>query len=280
MSEVGQELSADKKILQFFGIKRMPFTTQIEVDNLLETKAMRGHELKMSLAVKNHEFLVLLGQPGCGKSTLLRHFVAKLNQSETTIIYISESQLSPRWLYGNSLISLGLEPKFYRGDSKRALNVKLEELLNAGKQILVIVDEAHLTCSETLQEIRFFLNSSQFDAGSNVSLILAGQNELMNILKRPQNIAINQRIDYVCHLDPLSKEECKEYIDLRLKDVNCTQEFLTPDAFDRVFDLSQGCMRIVNKICKHVMLYSAYKNKLPADVELIDEIAVQEMLCL
>jgi type II secretory pathway predicted ATPase ExeA len=67
--------------------------------------------------------------------------------------------LTPRWFYKGLLDDLGIEAKFYRGDSKRQMHKQLEvirEVLH--KNVVAIVDEAHLLEKETLEEIRFVLN--------------------------------------------------------------------------------------------------------------------------
>lgn len=88
---------------------------------------------------------------------------------------------------------LGLESRFYRGDSKRQLQQEIEIIRGVRHQKLVcILDEAHLLEKETLEEFRFLLNY-RFDSMSPMVVVLVGQTELWdNKLKLQKYSAIRQ----------------------------------------------------------------------------------------
>lgn len=89
------------------------------------------------------------------------------------------------------LDQMGLEARFYRGDSKRQLQKEI----------------AHLLGKETLEEFRFLLNY-RFDSASPMSLILVGQTELWDQKLRLQSYAaIRQRIDMNIVLNRLDRAE-------------------------------------------------------------------------
>ncbi len=107
---------------------------------------------------------------------------------------------------------------------------------------------------------------------------LKRQEELWDILRRPENRAISRRADYAGRTVPLNEDECRQYIDLRLSEVDYRGPALwTDDGLQRIIKLSGGCMRCINKICAHVMLHCALRKELPADGALIDLIAGQEL---
>lgn len=272
------------EILDFFKLKRLPFDNSPGVDNIMTTPLTNAIEMKLAMAVYERKFAVLTGMPGSGKSTLLRHFATKVAEpTDTKIIYITESRLSPRWLYSDALRTLGLEPKFYRGDCRRMLQNKITDLTSrCNTSICFIIDEAHLLDKEMLQEVRFFLNftvneQAGYDSRSMVALILAGQDELWTKLKNPDNTAILQRIDFVCRTKFLTKDECAQYIKNRMAEVGFSAELLTPAAQERVFEYTGGCMRVINKLCLHIVMYGAKAEQLPVDLPLVEQIIEQEM---
>lgn len=115
-------------------------------------------------------------------------------------MYISDSALTPRNFYWEILNQLGCECKFYRSDAKRQLNKEIMNLIDIHKKIPVIItDEAHLLTREMLEEIRFLLNY-RMDSYNPMSLILVGQSELRDTLKKQIYEAIYQRIDLRYHL--------------------------------------------------------------------------------
>ena len=55
---------------------------------------------------------------------------------------------------------MGIESRFYRGDSKRQLQKEVEILRGVhGLKVVCVLDEAHLLEKETIEEFRFLLLS-------------------------------------------------------------------------------------------------------------------------
>ena len=87
-------------------------------------------------------FAVVTADPGCGKSTLIRRFYSELPREEYIILYLSDSKLTPRWFYKGMLDQLGLEARFYRGDSKRQLQQQIEIIHGVQhKKVVCVLDE-------------------------------------------------------------------------------------------------------------------------------------------
>ena len=123
-----------------------------------------------------------------------------------SVIYI-EFKLTPRWFYKGLLDQLGIESKFYRGDAKRQLHKEIEILRGVQKkQVVCVLDEAHLLEKETLEEFRFLLNF-KFDSMNPMSLILIGQTELWDKGKLQRYTAIRQRVDMNCVLPHLDRAQ-------------------------------------------------------------------------
>ena len=158
----------------FFGMTHTPFSRDIPTDQLYESQAMRETLGRLYYVADRQLFAVVTADSGCGKSTLLRKFYADLPQSDYMVLYLSDSKLTPRWFYKGLLDQLGLESRFYRGDSKRQLQQEIEIIRGVQKKkVVCILDEAHLLEKETLEEFRFLLNY-RFDSMSPLALVLVG----------------------------------------------------------------------------------------------------------
>ncbi len=245
-------------VLERFCLKTLPFMKDIEVENLFRSENWEVCYDKLRYAVENKLFTVLTSPPGCGKSTMLRALKDKLNPNRYEFIYLSESNLSPRWLYNLILRHFGVKEYYYRGDGKKAVHEQFavtRELKH--KEIIVCVDEAHLLSLETLQELRFFLNSD-LDSVSLVSLILSGQTELRSNLRRDICEAIRQRIAFPVSIEPMSRDLIARYIEAHLVAAGSDKTSLFSDeAVDIVYAESGGAMRIVNQICSLALMAAA-----------------------
>ena len=146
----------------FFGMEHTPFVRDIPAEKLYESDAFRETLGRLCYVADRQMFAVVTADPGCGKSTLIRRFYSELPREEYIILYLSDSKLTPRWFYKGMLDQLGLEARFYRGDSKRQLQQQIEIIHGVQhKKVVCVLDEAHLLEKETLEEFRFLLNYFQ-----------------------------------------------------------------------------------------------------------------------
>lgn len=264
---------------QFFSMEHTPYTRNIPTDRLYTSAKIEDAIGRLKYAADNRQFAVVMSEPGCGKSTLARMFVSRLPKDRYLPLYISDSKLTPRWLYAGLLDQMGAEAKFYRGDSKRILQKELEEIRNVQhKNVICILDEAHLLGRETLEEFRFLLNQD-YDSTSPMALILIGQKELWEEKLRLQKYtAIRQRIYMHVILDRLDRAETSRYMQAHLAYSGCTMELFTSDAEDEIHKISAGIPRMINRICTKSLLYAYQQQKRLIDGHMVRYVADHEML--
>lgn len=263
----------------FFEMDHTPFVRNIPEDRLFESKAFLETLGRLSYVADRQMFAVVTSDPGCGKSTLIRRFYADLPKEEYIMLYLSDSKLTPRWFYKGMLDQLGLEARFYRGDSKRQLQQQLEIIRGVQhKKVVCVLDEAHLLEKETLEEFRFLLNY-KFDSMSPMAVVLVGQTELWdNKLKLQRYAAIRQRIDMYCVLPHLDRSETEQYIKSQIAYSGCTQELFTDKALDENYRSSTGIPRMINRVCEKCLMYAAQQQKRLVDDYMVKYVTEHEML--
>ena len=197
----------------FFGMKHTPFTRNVPPERLYESASTANILGRLGYVADRQLFAVLTSDAGCGKSTMIRKFADSLSRDEYILLYLSDSKLTPSWLYKRMLRQLGLEPKFYRSEAKDQLQNEIRRIrANDKKKIVCVLDEAHLLDKETLEEFRFLLNF-EFDSTSPMALILVGQTELwVEKLRLQRYAAIRQRIDVNCVIPHLDRAETERYV--------------------------------------------------------------------
>jgi len=119
--------------------------------------------------------------------------------------------------------------------------------------VVLVMDEAHLLDDRTLEEIRLLTNSD-FDRTSPLTVIMVGQLSLRSRLKQTGFEALNQRLRFRYALEGFSEEETAEYIKLRLRSANISDDLFTSDAVKSIFLAAQGIPREINNICTAVLL--------------------------
>ena len=98
----------------------------------------------IDLSVPSNKVSVIIGSNGCGKSTLIRRFYSELPKEDYIVLYLSDSKLTPRWFYKGLLDQLGLESRFYRGDSKRQLQQEIEIIRGVQHRKVVCILMKHI----------------------------------------------------------------------------------------------------------------------------------------
>jgi general secretion pathway protein A len=260
----------------FFGMKHTPFTRDIPVEKLYSSIGYEEALGRLVYASERQLFAVLTANVGCGKTTIIRSLSEKLDKDLFTMMYISDSKLTPRWLYKGMLEQLGIDAKFYRGDSRRQLHKELEiQKCVYNKRLVCCVDESHLLDRETLEEVRFLLNSN-FDSQSPMALILIGQNELWDKFKLQQYAAIRQRIDIRCHLPELDRSQTGAYIEQHLKFAGVTDIF-TDKAVEEIYRYSAGSLRSINRASTHALIYASQHAKRLVDDHMMRDVIENEL---
>jgi type II secretory pathway predicted ATPase ExeA len=257
----------------FYEMRRTPFTNSIPVDALYESEKHKEILGRLSYAAEENKFAVVTAGVGAGKSTLVRKFARSLNMEKYTVLYLADSQLTPRHFYKGLFEQLGIEARIYRGDAKRQLHKQLKLVRDVyHRNVIVIVDEAHLLDRETLEEVRFVLNT-EMDSCNPMALVLVGQNELWEKLKMQLYAAIRGRIDIKCELPGMDRAELDAYMAAHLAYAGGKTEIFTDAAVNELLKYSAGSARAVNKAATHCLMSAAQRAK-----KLIDDSMVKTVI--
>lgn len=263
----------------FFEMKHAPFTRSIPAGRLYLSAQMQEAIGRLRYGADNQLFSIVIAEPGCGKSTLIRRLAYELPKDRYLMLYLSDSKLTPRWLYAGLLDQMGLEAKFYRGDSKRMLQREIRRIrTESHKNVICVLDEAHLLEKETLEEFRFLLND-EMDSVSPMSLVLVGQTELWEQKLRLQlYAAVEQRIDTIIALKRLDRADTGKYMSAHLAYAGGKQDLFTSDAEDQIFKISAGIPRMINRICSKTLMYAYQQQKRLIDGHMVRYVAEHEMV--
>ena len=261
----------------FYNLTATPFSRDIPVNELLVTPEVEDVLGRMRYAAQRQLFMVLTGDCGTGKTTLVRQLHAALDPSEFALLYLADSNLTPRHFYKGLLTQLGVESRFYRGDAKRQLHREIELMRGIHHRQPVVVVGAHLLDREMLEEVRFLLNF-RMDAMSPMALILVGQTELWEKLQLQSYAAIRQRIDLQSKLYRIERAQVGAYVRRHLQYAGTDKDIFSDAALDEIFKVSSGSVRLVNKLCTHCLLYGSQNGRRIIDDHMVKRVAEGELV--
>lgn len=270
------KMEVQENFVKYFGLSGTPFVRDIPVRELMQSVQLNELAGRLLHVAYNREFGVFTGETGTGKTTALRRMAAELDKNRYRVLYVQDSDLTPRNFYMEVLNQLGYKAKFFRGDAKRQLTKALVEISPASPMPVIVVDEAHLLSHAMLEEIRFLLNI-EMDSKSACSLILVGQTELRSKLKLQIHHAIDGRVDMRFHLEGMAEDETVRYVRRHLERVKYPREIFTEAALVVIHDYSGGRPRKVNKVTRASLMAASSQKKQLVDDYLVKEVIMSEL---
>ncbi|MBA2705381.1 MAG: AAA family ATPase [Blastocatellia bacterium] len=239
----------------------------------------RFEELRtmLRLSVVQRAFSLVTGKAGIGKTTAVRSFTSELAGSRYQVIYFGQDQNGTGLLKRFALL-LGLQPRYLRHQVAMQISQALaDNASQGGREVVAVVDEAHLLDAETLEDIRL-LSNSNFDTSSALSIILLGQQQLRAHLKDPRLEALNQRLTYRFFLEGFTSAETAAYIKHRVETAGGSADVFTDDAIHRIFDASEGVPREINNLCSLALLKAQTNGAEEVDGKLVKQLVSQRDL--
>jgi len=263
----------------FFGLNEAPFSLAPDPRFLFASSSHSAALAQVAYALERREPLVVItGEIGTGKTLLCRTVLQRLRR-KTFLSVINDPLLERDDLLKGLLQDFGVISKdrtklteASRHELIQTLQAFLRSLAPVQAHAVVIIDEAQHLQPDVLEQIRLLSNIDD-ERGTLLQIILVGQTDLEPLLSRPELRQLQQRVSRRFRLEPLSRDEVKEYITHRLalaRDgkplqqlpgatelareladwtaTNAGVEF-TSDAIYAVSELSAGLPRVINLLC-------------------------------
>lgn len=240
---------------RFFGLNKEPFAMTPDPAFLFLTSAHREALAGLTYAVLGGKgFVVLTGDAGTGKTTLLTKMLRSIPASRATFSVVLNPTLSPDEFLELALLDFGMaEVPASKAQRLLLLRTFLNEASKQGRASVLVVDEAHKLAPSVLEEIRLLSNFERADA-KLLQIVMAGQNELANVLNRDDLRQLKQRIAVRLNLHALSPVDVEHYIQYRWKKAGATQPHpFDPQAVAQIAIWSAGTPRLVNVICDNAL---------------------------
>jgi len=247
-----------------FGLTKHPFSMTPEPALLYMTPGHREALAGLAYAILERKgFVLLAGEAGTGKSTLLARTMQCLPANRV----VSSVILNPTLTESEFLELAMLDFGFTNVPASKAQRlVQLQEFLmrvkQAGKIAVLVIDEAHKLAPSVLEEVRL-LSNLELPGEKLLQIVLAGQDEILEMLDRPELRQFSQRISVGLTLSPLLPADIEQYVALRWAKAGAkTPPPFTSEAYDEIAQSSRGIPRLVNALCDNA-LTTAFVEKPP-----------------
>ena len=254
----------------------MPFGKDLAAGMLHAHGAHAEAVARIGWCISEQAIGVISGECGAGKTVAARAAVAALDASRHTVLYLGTPGVGLRGIYGLIVTALGATPRFHHA----ALIPQAQELLAAeaserGKQVVLIIDEAHLLDAESLEGVRCLSNMGM-DQVAPFCLLLLGQPTLRRRLRQGMFAALDQRVAVRYAINGLDRAETTSYVAHHLALAGRADTLFSDDAIGLIHEVSRGLPRQVNNLAVAALIAAFAANKAIVD-ESAARVAVAEI---
>jgi len=261
---------------RFYQLRERPFALGPRPHYLYPSRVHREALSYLRFGIEGHAgFVVITGEIGSGKTTLLQTLLRGLD-GETTVARIVNTMLDPRELLESILLDFGLEVPAGKPAMLRRLAEFLVSEREAGRLVLLVVDEAQNLGLDALEEVRM-LSNLETEKAKLIQIILIGQPDLRDALSRPELEQLRQRVTVSYHLGALDADDTAAYVNHRLARAAIGEPMTFPrEVTDLVHARSHGVPRLINVMCDAILLVGYGDERHVVDLALARE-AVEEL---
>jgi general secretion pathway protein A len=262
----------------YFGFREKPFSKTPDPRFLFLSSGHDEALARLEFVVEEREIAVLTGEIGCGKTTLSRALMDRLGDDYRFCFIVNPRLNAIEFLRTTATLLEVENPAASKDVLLKQINTVVYESYQKGICPVIVVDEAQMiTDAEVFDEIRLLTNF-QLDDRNLLAVVIMGQPELRSMLSSPRFEPLRQRIALNYHLAPLSLDETMDYLDFRLEVVGGTPGLFTPDAVQKIFELTGGVPRRINSMATNALLVAYGSDATLIDSAIIDEIKDELMM--
>ncbi|WP_334189747.1 ExeA family protein [Noviherbaspirillum sp.] len=241
--------------LSHFGLNQSPFGITPN-PAFFYAGSKRGEILEALIyAVCHGEGIVkVTGEVGSGKTMLCR-MLESLLPANVDVIYLVNPTLARDEVVYAIASELGIATAGLRPDEViRLLQSDLITRHAAGRQVVLLVEEAQAMPLETLEEIRLFSNLETAHH-KLLQIVLFGQPELEDSLNLPNMRQLKERITHSFKVPPLPLDVIPEFLMFRMRAAG----YRGPDVFSKgaiqlIASVSEGIVRRISILADKSLL--------------------------
>jgi general secretion pathway protein A len=256
----------------YFGLTENPFTLSPDPRYLYLSPQ---HQEALNCLIygigEKKGFMVVTGGIGTGKTTLCRALLAGMDGMTASALIFNPALSDIELLktinqeFGIKMVGRGTKKRYLDG-----LNAFLMKNFAAGKNAVLLIDEAQNLSHSVLEQIRM-LSNLETVREKLIQIILLGQPELRRLLALPSLRQLNERITVRYDLKPLARDDVKRYIEHRLITAGgeAVGSSFTAGSYSLIYSMSKGIPRRINAICDRALLIAYGKDLRTIDGRII-----------
>lgn len=259
-----------QRLLALYGLKHNPFSPEIPVESLYKTPQLEDFCWRIEhILLKEGGFALISGVPGTGKSAALRilhNHLSGIRDVQLGVVTHPSANISDFYRELGDIFGVALSGNNRWGGFKNLREKWLAHLNGTLLRPVLFIDEAQEMPVAVLSELRM-LASMQFDSRVLLSIILAGDQRLTNLLSCDELLPLGSRIRARLHTDYVSIEHLQSALRHLLSEAG-NPSIMTAELMQTLCEHAMGNYRVLCTMAGELLATAAQKDLLQMDEKL------------
>lgn len=263
----------NKKLLSLYGLKWNPFIPELPTEALLCTPRIEEFAWRVEHLVTDGGFALITGDSGTGKSVALRILaerLARLRDVTVGVLTRPQSKISDFYRELGETFAVPLSPSNRWGGFKALRDKWQAHVESSLLRPVLLVDEAQQMAAAVLSELRL-LSSGQFDSISYLTVVLCGDQRLIEFFRQEELVPLAGRIRTRLVLEYASREQLQELL-LHVLSQAGGRKLMTPELIHTLVEHAAGNYRTLMTMAGDLLLAGVAKEATQLDEKLYFEV--------
>jgi type II secretory pathway predicted ATPase ExeA len=262
-----------KKLQALYALKYNPFSQEVPAAALSVTPAIENFCWRVEHQIDEGGFALISGEPGTGKSAVLRILADRLGaRRDASVGILSRPQASVADFYRElgDLFGVTLTAS-NRWGGARALRQKWQAYIESALcRPVLLIDEAQAMSPMALCELRL-LSSAELDSRSLLTIVLAGDERLVNKLQSDDLLPLASRIRCRLRCESANTQQLRECLCNHLEKAG-NPRLLPPALIDTLAEHATGNYRVLMNLANDLLAVALQRELDQLDEKLFLEV--------